>query len=66
VLKKSPSVISSPSHIFLIVISLGSLLFPYKIFFTDDGGSAERVASLFKEIAVLGQGKRLIFSRFLF
>lgn len=38
---------SKPSHIFLIVVSLGSLLLPYKIFFTEDGGKAETVASLF-------------------
>lgn len=45
-LKKSISVISKPSHIFLIVKILGSLLLPYKIFLIEDGGTADSVASL--------------------
>ena len=45
-LKKSISVISSPSQIFLMVRILGSLLLPYKIFLMDDGGRADNVASL--------------------
>ena len=45
-LKNSASVISRPSHIFLTVRILGSLLFPYRMFFTDDGGKAETVANL--------------------
>ena len=46
VLKKSLSVISNPSHIFLMVRILGSWLLPYRIFFTEDGGTADKVASL--------------------
>ena len=46
VLKNAPSVMPSPSHSILIVMSLGFLLFPYKIFLMDEGGSAQRVASL--------------------
>ena len=45
-LKKSISVISNPSHIFLIVRIFGSLLLPYKIFLIEDGGRADNVASL--------------------
>jgi hypothetical protein len=47
VLKNSPNVIPTPSHIILIVSILGFLLLPYKIFFTDEGGSADKFASLF-------------------
>jgi len=46
VLKNSPRVISSPSQSFLMVDNLGSLLLPYKIFFTEEGGTADMVASL--------------------
>lgn len=49
-IKNSPSVISKPSHIILIVISFGFWLLPYIIFFTDDGGRAQIFASLFIEI----------------
>ena len=45
-LKKSISVISNPSQIFLMVRIFGSLLLPYKMFLTDDGGNADKVASL--------------------
>lgn len=44
--KNSPSVIPSPSQSILIVRILGFWLFPYKIFFNDDGGIAERLANL--------------------
>ena len=42
-LKKSISVISNPSQIFLMVRILGSLLLPYKIFLIEDGGRANNV-----------------------
>ena len=45
-LKKSISVMSNPSQIFLMVEILGSLLLPYKIFFTEDGDMADNVARL--------------------
>ena len=44
--KNSISVISKPSHIFLIVRIFGSLLLPYRMFFTEEGGKADKVASL--------------------
>lgn len=44
--KNSPSVIPNPSHSILIVRILGFWLFPYKMFFNDDGGMAERLANL--------------------
>ena len=45
-LKKSISVISNPSQIFLIVRIFGSLLLPYRMFLIEDGGRADNVASL--------------------
>lgn len=44
--KNSLREISKPSQIFLIVKILGSLLLPYKIFLIEEGGRADRVASL--------------------
>lgn len=44
--KNPPSVIPSPSHSILIVRILGFWLFPYKMFFSDDGGIADRLANL--------------------
>ena len=44
--KNSPNVIPNPSHSSLIVRILGFWLFPYKMFFSDDGGIAERLANL--------------------
>ena len=38
VLKNSPRVISRPSQIILMVIILGFLLLPYRIFLIDEGG----------------------------
>ena len=38
--------IPSPSHSILIVRILGFWLFPYKMFFKEDGGIAERLANL--------------------
>ena len=48
--KNSASVIPKQSQMILIVKSLGFLLLPYKIAFTEDGGKAQIVASLFMVI----------------
>lgn len=59
--KNSARVISKPSHIILIVSSFGFLLFPYKIFFTDDGGRAQMLANLFIDIFLSPQSCKIRF-----
>lgn len=61
VLKNAPSVMPSPSHSILIVISFGFLLFPYRMFFTEDGGSALRLASLFIVMFLSAQSCWILF-----
>lgn len=61
VLKNSASVIPNPSHIILMVSSFGFWLFPYKIFFTDEGDNADRLASMLMERLRSSQSWRIRF-----
>ena len=57
--KNSPSVMSRPSQIFLMVKIFGSALLPYRMFFTEEGGSAETVASLLMEMSRSAHRRRI-------